>query len=93
MTKLDELEALANAATDPRFPFCWHSWEGITDDGYAENDAKFICACTPQTIKQLIALCRLQNDALEIAKESCDGSYTKYDTALAAFDAFQKEQS
>jgi hypothetical protein len=110
MTTLDQLEALADAATpgpwrytangvigsdampDNKFIILWD------DDGRNRfNDYPFIAAANPKTIKQLIALCRMQHDAL--VKYQTRGSMDDLesagyagDDALAAFEQFGKEE-
>jgi hypothetical protein len=127
---LDQLEALANAATPGPWFSCdftqvtqdksdafeisctWPDFIGvaaITSGGYKgtreqkDNDCWFIAAANPQTIKALIALCRMQHEVVENAdalRHEIDFStYLKRvkmvaemaNEALTAFEQFGKE--
>jgi hypothetical protein len=103
MTTLDDLDALADAATpgpwrytangvigsdampDNKFIILWD------DDGRNRfNDYPFIAAANPQTIKQLIALCRMQHEAL-LWNRGGEPLPSKEAEATAAFEQFGKE--
>ena len=51
------------------------------------DDATFISACNPETIKQLVELVRLQHDSL-----LCPGEAVLNDDAIAAFHRFAQRR-
>ena len=50
------------------------------------DDAAFIAAANPETIKQLVELCRLQNEALKRVKNV---KFHQIEEAIAAFNKFE----
>ena len=91
MSRTKELLALAEAAAPG-------PWRADGEHGYIDcvctktfciasdiekEDAAFIAAANPETIKQLVELCRLQHDALT------DDSLVKINNAIAAFNKFE----
>ena len=106
MTTLDELEKLADAATQGPWRKTGHGVviadrrTGNTDDDYivmwddtpdyVETDATFIAAANPQTIKQLIALVRLQHEALMSCSMGCSYDETEVVAATKAYEEFNK---
>ena len=65
------------------------------EEGGKQEDADFIAACDPHTIKRLIALVRLQHDALDYLQNAPEGVYSELQEtklamkALAAYGAFE----
>jgi hypothetical protein len=79
MTKLTEIEALADAAIqyEQDNPDC--------DDGIRKRLDYLADELDPQTVKALIALCKQQHEALLYT-----GAYAERGKALAAFKEFNK---
>ena len=108
MTKTEELLKLTEAATPGPWRFTANGVIGsdampdeqfivLWDDDARNrfNDFPLIAAANPATIRQLVALVRLQHEALIEAKSVMDSEFGKVpdsiqDQALAAFDAFEK---
>ena len=91
MTRTEELLALAKEATPG-------PWRADGEHGYIDcvctktfciasdiekEDAAFIAAANPETIKQLVELCRLQHEALMLLDYG-----TRFDEATGAIAAF-----
>lgn len=94
MTRTEELLALAEKAT----PGPWVVEEGSLVNRECDDDDKwciaeiyhndnigFIAAANPETIKQLVELCRLQHEALMLLDYG-----TRFDEATGAIAAFNK---
>lgn len=76
---LDDLEKLADAMMTNQSSFS-KSYEVMNAFG---------AACSPQAIKQLIALCRMQHEVIEMASVPIFApDKHKREEALAAFDKF-----
>lgn len=88
MNKLNELEKLTDAMAENH---------GSFDEAYKVMDA-FEKAANPQTIKQLIALCRMQHEAFEALyagtdTRELDGKALElFDSALAAYEQIMGEK-
>lgn len=93
MSRTEELLALAEKATPG-------PWRADGEHGYIDcvctktfciasdiekEDAAFIAAANPETIKQLVELCRLQHGALMLLDYG-----TRFDEATGAIAAFNK---
>lgn len=92
---LDELERLADTAAvlDHNEQDGWYEPIYIEEQGaYYPKNARFISACDPLTIKSLIALCRLQHEAIQEADSMLEdsGAYIRLRKALAAYEEFGK---
>jgi hypothetical protein len=81
MTTLDHLEALADAATP---------WQNKLPMKTLDYNGTILLAANPQTIKALIALCRMQHEAL-LWNRGGEPLPSKEAEALAAFEQFGKE--
>lgn len=78
---LTELEKLADAASNDV-----HIYTEPRDSNYWHENRAFINAATPQAIKQLIALCRLQNSAIEAALSDDQPYIVECKEAIAAYE-------
>lgn len=92
MTRTEELMNLAEAAMviDHNEHAEWYAAEYLERQGvYYPKNARFIAAAAnPETIKQLVALCRLQHAAL-MQMEDYEVLPGEWDTAIAAFNKFE----
>ena len=89
MTRTEELMKLAEAANENATKDDWGSRAK-----FELQYSRLIAACTPETIKQLVELCRLQPGALKWAAE-VDSAYDgepadELTEAIAAFNRFEK---
>lgn len=95
MSRTEELLALAEKAT----PGPWVVEEGSLVNRECDDDDKwciaeiyhndnigFIAAANPETIKQLVELCRLQHEALKMYAER---GYCDPYPSIAAFNKFE----
>jgi hypothetical protein len=57
----------------------------------SSNDMAFIAAVNPQTIKQLIELCRMQHEMIENAKMGLGDPIAALNKAITAFEQFWKD--
>lgn len=87
MTRTEELMALAEDCKRG-----WHTAEDLSNI-FEVCEADLIAAANPETIKQLVELCRLQHEALKWAAE-VDSAYDgepadELTEAIAAFNRFE----
>ncbi len=84
MTRTEELLALADAASEPRITGSLPEYER-----HHVSIKEFIAACNPETIKQLIALVRLQHETLLELEPYIPARVV----AIEAFNKFERGES
>ena len=88
MTRTEELMKLAEAAIANPVAFSMRDGHTHVDMGRAIKQELFKQAADPETIKQLVELCRLQHEALELASMRLESALVE--NAITAFERFEK---
>lgn len=74
-TKLDELLARAERAISFAYPACsWHQASDFTADGFDPEDADFIAACSPETIRALVQEVKQHREFVAAVRHHADSS-------------------